>query len=707
MAKPHWRIWVDWNDNGIWGENQVRRDGDYGDYNEDVTNDVMALRWNWGLPLTPASARARERAAAAELELVLRNHDHKYLPNNAASPWGGDSGRSKGVGRGVGCKVWAAFAYPYDSFAGGSGADLSGRAAPVGDGLVWVKETAGRTRLELTGANRVRPASGKEAAIYTLDWGEADAHLGFFYHRASNARSGIVLRLVNQWDYLRVRFGDRSTILEDITWGYPTNLSWGDALTAGIDYFIEVELHGSSVRLFATDLDGGALERKEILNGQANVANLSATKHGLWHDGTTDETGEDWADRWGDFGGWRSFFYGALEHLAPDQDRELGDICRLRAADELEGLGRTELFNLLSGRDLNSADIASRILTWAGFSSSHRRLDSGRTLVATEPRALWRVSARAALYDLQEEEGGFIYLDGRGYFRLEAAGHRQAGPHATPRATFRDAGSASPYFSQPAWDEGSAGALDAVTFRYRRVGNRGLQEIWRLREAPAIPAGESRDFLAESGGYEVVDGFRPPQAGSDYAAHSRADGSGTDLTSSLRVSLPYASDSGGYQGKGTMVRVQNNHASATAYVTLLRLRADRADRYSDATSYRAEGQTGQSAPGRAALERLRTSGGKVSSRSVDCRFIDNYTAAWQGAEAWLARRNRPRARLTLTLPNGDGKNLAQLVHRVLSDRVRVISRAQGINGDFFIEGIALNVVARTGELTGRWLVQEV
>ncbi len=672
MTNPRWRIWVDWDDDGLWGETH-----------EDITGDVMALHWNWGQPLaTPA--HVPEWAGTAGLSLTLRNHDHKYSPKNGSSPLSGDLQ--------TGRKVWAAFAYPYDDFDGGEGSDLAGRGAPVGDGLAWVKETTGSSGLALAGG-RAQPVAGVGEAVYTLDFGEADAHLGFRYYRVSSARSGVVLRFINQWDYLRVRFGAAGTVLEDITWGYATSLRRGDALTAGVNYLIEIELHGNSVRLFATDLDGGTAERKEILDGQGNAANLAATKHGLWHDGAAAAG----ADRWDDFGGWRSFFYGGLEQIAPDWDAGLGDICRLRAADELERLGRTTLFNLLSGRNLDSGAIAGHILTWAGFSPNHRRLDDGPALVAAEPRALWRVPVRTALYALQREDDGFIYLDGGGYFRLESAGHRQTGPHTTPRATFRDTLAASPYFSRLAWDEGSAGVEEAVIFRYWRADNLGAQEIWRLRETPAIPAGESRDFLAESGSYDVVDRLRLPLAATDYTAHSQADGKGTDLTGSVAVSLPYASghDGAGYQGKGTLVRVANNHATATAYITLLRLRADRAYQDFEATSYRAGDSTGpggRPAPG-------------VSAGSVDCRFIDNYAAARRGAEARQSRRNRPRPRLTLTLPNGDGKNLMQVVHRVLSDRIRVVSDDLGIDGDFFIEGMELRAVARTGQVWARWLAQ--
>ena len=719
MPNPQWRIWVDWDADGVWS-----------DPGKDLTADVMALHWSWGKSLGAANSAGRrptrnssrnssnrlDRAGAAGLELTLRNHDGKYSPDNAASTLAGkvQAGR----------KVWAAFAYPYDNFDGADLDDLSGRSTPVGAGLSWTKQTSGSSGFEIF-SRRVRAVTGGGTAIYTLDFGEADAQVGFYYRRGSDGHSGVILRYVSLLDHLRVRFGDTGTVLEDITWGYPTNLSRGAALTAGINYFIEIEMHGSSVRLFATDLDGGGAERKQILDGSGAAGNPSATDHGLWHDGTdpaaTSDTDAD-TDYWGEYGGWRSFFYGSLEHIAPGRDTELGDVCRLRAADELERLGRIRLFNLLTGTSLNSGAIANRVLTWAGFSIDHRHTEDGRTLIAAEPRALWNTGPLTALYALQEEEDGLVYLDGRGHFRLESAAHRKSAPHTGARATLRDRLADSPYFSHLVWDDGAEEVENAITFRYQLGVNRGLQEIWRLREVPAIPAGETRDFLAESGSYDVVDGVNLPLASTDYTANSQADGLGTDLTDGVTVSLPYASggesagDEAKYQGKGALVRVENGHATATAYITLLRLQADSAYQDYAATSYRAEATGSQDDCG-------------VRSRTVNCRFIDNYAAARQGAEARLARKGVRRTGLTLTLPNGDGANLVQMVHRVLSDRITVISSDQGgnggtngggngggnggnggsslgINGDFFIEGMELDASARTGEVTARWLARK-
>lgn len=675
LHRPHWRIWVDWNDNGTWGETS-------GNYQEDITGEVLDLAWRWGQPVdVPASAH---RSQPARLDLILGNEDRRYTPGNAQSPLAGNLA--------AGRRVWAAFAWPLDDFTGADGQDLHGRAVPLG-AASWAKISTGPAAIVLS-QGRATPTAGNCGAVYALDFGDADAHLGFVFRRGSNGSSGVALRVANQWDYLRVGFGNSATLLEDVTFGFPSTIRRGDPLIAGRDYFIEIEMHGDSVHLYATDLSNGDMDRKEILDGGGIAGNADATKHGLWHDGAAAATG----DRWDDFGGWRSFFHGALVRISPERDPGLGQVCRIHAEDDLRLLDRRPLYNLFNQRLLSSATIANGILTWAGFSANYRHLDRGRTLVASSPRALWRVSAASALRALAEEENGRIYVDGRGYFRLEADDHRRSGPHAAPLATLRDVSGAGAHFSALEWDEGSEEVENSVIFRYRQAVNAGAQEIWRLRDVPAIPAGESRDFLAESNSYEAVDGIRVPAATADYTANSRSGGDGDDLTGSLTVTLPHvtggalAIPSDDYVGRGTVVRVANGHATATAYLTLLKLVANRAYQAPDSTSCQAEDAASQAAHG-------------LRAGTVECRFIDHYEAARIAADARLAQRGLPRTHLALTIPGGADANLTQLVHRVLSDRVNVVSSSPVIDGDFFIEGMELKATARTGQLTARWLVE--
>ena len=675
LHRLHWRIWVDWNDNGTWGETS-------GAYREDITGDVLDLDWRWGQPVGAFSNP--RRSEPARLDLTLRNHDRRYTPGNAQSPLSGNLA--------AGRRMWAAFAHPYDDFTGTDGTDLNGRAVTLG-GAAWAKISTGAATIALS-QGRAAATTGAGGAVYALDFGDSDAHLGFVFRRSSNGNSGVALRVLNQWDYLRVSFGSTATLLEDVTFGFPSTIRRGDPLLAGRDYFIEIEMHGSSVLLYATDLSNGGMDRKEILDGGGTAGNATGTRHGIWHNGASAATG----DRWDDFGGWRSFFHGALVRLSPERDPELGQVCRVHAEDDLRLLERRPLYNLFNRRLLSSATIANGILTWAGFNANYRRLDRGQTLVASSPRALWRISAAAALAGLAEEENGRIYVDGRGYFRLEAADHRQSGPHAASRATLRDTSATGAYFSALEWDEGSEGVENSVVFRYRQALNQGAQEVWRLRDVPAIPAGQSRDFLAESGSYDAVDGIRLPAANTDYKANSLSGGNGDDLTGSITVTLPHvtagalAAPSDNYVGRGTVVRVANGHATATAYLTLLRLMANRAYQATDPTSYQAENAASQTGHG-------------LRGRTVECRFIDHYDAARIAADARLSARRLPSTRLALTVPGNADTNLAQIVHRALSDRVRVIGSNPVINADFFIEGMEVKATARTGEVTARWLVE--
>ena len=312
-------------------------------------------------------------------------------------------------------------------------------------------------------------------------------------------------------------------------------------------------------------------------------------------------------------------------------------------------------------------------------------------MIAKEPRAVWRSTVRTALNRLQDEEDGFLYIDRLGFIRLEVSSHRSSGSHANSRATLQSGKASSPYISELSWDDGSDGVENDVTFRYHLEENQNLQEIWKLRDVPAIPAGATRDFLAESTAFDVVDSIRVPVATTDYAANSQAGGGGTDMTGNLTVTLPLISS---YQGRGTIVRVTNNHGSDTPFITLLRLRADNSYQDFESTIYQTSDGVSQNDHG-------------ARSHLVNCRYIDTYDTAKDVADSRLARKKDGKTRLSLVLPNGDKNNLLQMVHRVLSDRITVVYSDMGINEDFFIEHMELDAIASTGEVTARWMVKGI
>ena len=95
-------------------------------------------------------------------------------------------------------------------------------------------------------------------------------------------------------------------------------------------------------------------------------------------------------------------------------------------------------------------------------------------------------------------------------------------------------------------------------------------EVWRWGETVQIDAGDSLDVWASFTYNDVsvaVQNFVTPVATTDYLANSASDGSGTNLTSNISVSV------GALFSGSAKLTIANSGASA-AWITLLRTRAD-------------------------------------------------------------------------------------------------------------------------------------
>ena len=140
------------------------------------------------------------------------------------------------------------------------------------------------------------------------------------------------------------------------------------------------------------------------------------------------------------------------------------------------------------------------------------------------------------VYRLQDEEDGFVYVDGHGYWRLENRTHRTSGTHTASKATVKETDdTTNPYYSELVWDDGIVNVENMVFMRIRDATNNGAQTAWTLTEKPQFSANETKDFLAESKDYDVVAGQRTPVENTDYDANTAQDGSGTDISSELTV----------------------------------------------------------------------------------------------------------------------------------------------------------------------------
>ena len=370
-----------------------------------------------------------------------------------------------------------------------------------------------------------------------------------------------------------------------------------------------------------------------------------------------------------------SLFHGTVDSIHP-RPRRGAQYCYIRALDEMERLTSVTLYTYATAQlPQDSDDILDDILDYADVDASRRQLDSGTTLVPdTWSPSIWDVQATDEIYRLQDEEDGFFYVDGLGYWRLENRSHRSAAPHTTSLATVKDTDDGTnPYFSELVWDDGADNIENMVFMRIRAATNQGAQTAWTLSEKPQFASGETKDFLAESKAYDTVGGQVTPVENTDYDANTVQDGTGTDISSELTVTHPNTAD---FNGKGTLIRV--TFGATAGYLTLLKLRTLNAFTYDDPVLLLAEDSTSKDIYG----ERI---------KAIEARWTREVDVALATLGSRRDRKKDPKTVLRVVVPNGSKANMFFILHRHLSDRVTVQYSDMGISEDFFIEGHKITV----------------
>ena len=380
MPQAKWLVCVDWNG-----------DGDFSDANEDVTSDVI------GLTLEHFRDLSSDHIEAARLELELKNDDHKYSPSNGGSPLSGDLKPGR--------KVWVRAAYPSDSFADTASTQLSDHSPEYDSSFTWVENLQGfDINPSGTGAE-TDGVQGNGDCVATIDFGQSDVSFGCDYSRGTDAtdHGGLCFRYSNTSNYLYVRVTGTNVEVRKVDSGADSQVAtaahtWNSAASK----FLQVVLHGDSIRVFVND---------EEVSTTSSSFNNTATRHGLFCDDQADHT-------WDNFGGWVSLFHGAVDSIHP-RPRRGAQYCYLRALDEIERLTSVTLYTYATSQlPQDSDDILGDMLDYADVDAGRRQLDSGTTLVPESwSPAIWGVQATDEIHRLQDEEDGFIYVDGHGYWR--------------------------------------------------------------------------------------------------------------------------------------------------------------------------------------------------------------------------------------------------------------------------------------------------
>ena len=362
---------------------------------------------------------------------------------------------------------------------------------------------------------------------------------------------------------------------------------------------------------------------------------------------TRQDTAADWTPLWS----------GYVETVREIERRSERDEVLLVAKDILLEVTRRRITSQM--HEIIRCDAAARIvLDNAGVpSNAIGVLDAPRII----PR--WWAGhqlAIEALRQIEETEGGVLFVDGDGRIRLDRSYARIRGARRNEVAIFSDdktansIGMVSLNLRDP-----SQSIANIVRARVRRYTAGAETVLWELEAPIALQAGQSTTIVAE---YEAgVAAWTSLVSGTDYVANTMEDGSGTDSTGDLTVAEI---------DRGSELRVTiTNNGLVTLYLFPLQARGQPLE----------EGQP------IIVEERSQSSINTYGEREylTEASYLGTYADARDYARYNLSLLSQPQRRASLSFYAADDETLARTLN--VGDRVSLIAR--GVGTSMFVENI--------------------
>ena len=318
-----------------------------------------------------------------------------------------------------------------------------------------------------------------------------------------------------------------------------------------------------------------------------------------------------------------------------------------------------------------------------GSGSSYRTLDTGKTTISR----YWKSQSYAvpALQEVESTEGGFVREGKDGKIVFDNRHHRLAGVGLTSQATYSDASGAARVYSNLIQDDPLPHIFNIFETDVQTYTTASVAVLWTLSEtgasSPSISPGVARTWIARyptsasANNARGVAVWTTTAATTDMLGNTAADGSGTNVTASIGISVSKSSE--------TMDITLTNNTSATAYITKLQARGT-AITADDPASIKEEDATSKTAFGKRTW----------ASRT---KFIPDTDEALDWADFNLSVYKDPTAVLRMTyFANRDTNAINEMLDRDISERVTVVADNTAdlsINRDFFIEAVSHQISA--------------
>ena len=614
----------------------------------------------------------KQQAEAACLTMLLNNTTQKYTPSYTGSPIYPNLLPGK--------QLWVLMGYPADQWYGmTNNATLAGRkpdhdstfAAWSGDTSHW-KYIAADVGVEPTGVS---------ALPVLLDFGECCCHVGAKIKAPSNWSTagftpGVVFRYLDANNYwIAVPEGGMVVVVKKMVAGAvasvdSVNFTWA----AGSSHWLTVEMAaGDQIRV--------SIDDTAVMPTIVDTFNDTVTLHGIGVLPSSATVGGTIIE----FGGYRPEFKGRADTWTPNLDPTKNQ-CTMVAYDDMERQYMFPVMQKAPSAPTTAGDIINLILSTLNPTDTvyNRCIDEGNTLLISDAAGQERLLVRDALTEIHQVEGddvGFYWIDGNGLPHYESYMFRITLPQTRIWFASRQNSNESDiffFYQNSTYDDGKDRVWNDLLYNYYFISTALTPTpVWNLNNAydkPAIGSKQTITLCARGADDQIANPVTPVGT-TDFTVNTAPDGSGTDITSSCTATL--LSGPSAYAGNSVIVTLYNNSV-LTGYVTFFQLRA-----YTQVNSTLVTGARASDAASIAAygLRRL----------TWDTLHIADFDTAQAQATRLLDLRKLRLAHWTFLMTNATQSNLMQIIHRTISERIKVIHTPITLNSDFNIERWSLHI----------------
>lgn len=527
---------------------------------EEVSGDVNSLI------LTRGKDIRANRAPAATLAVNMRDNSHKYTPINTASPL------YPFQLPGPRCRL--RMAYPYDSFTDDNSTALNGRALPKADDQTkneggwdaWVADSE-----FVIESNHVELTATADHLLATLDFGTPNVRLGADIKMDTHTsypwyQPLFVFRKQDDTNYNFIYVHAASAATHHVGFGKVTAGSFASYTPQLLSTNLNTTIwdKGETARVEAQIIDDEVIVWvNDFVVAHTEVATSfpTETEHGIggyqFTSTAVSGTAGSRVVQWDNFGGWNTMFTGRTDQVDPKPgDDPSADIS---AWDDFERLNRHPVFRTVEGTKtakqlveevIDACNVLNeQVLPDASTNPSLINVliaDDGETLLADFAKAM-SSNGLEELYQIQDDDVGFVWIDGRATYRYEATDHRDSAPHDTHHATWEadSSDSTKPYISRdprPRWQDGKDIVENEIYYKFARAAKAVGATVWLLevddnpdfQVAPATTLSTWMlvEIVALDSG-NAIGKLRNPIPTTDYTIFENADGTGVDYLTPL------------------------------------------------------------------------------------------------------------------------------------------------------------------------------